>query len=99
MMQLAEQQSLLPPFTLLAALSQQNITLLCIAVFAAEGDNAPDACRMADAVSQLLAIRIPQAQAAVRQNMLLPSAVSNSQWLMPLSWKYVYGNFGNNGLY
>ena len=99
MMQLAEQQSLLPPFTLLGALSQQNVNLLCIAVFVAEGDNAPDACRMADAVSQLLAIQIPQDQVAKKQSMLLPSALSNSHWLMPLSWKFIYGNSGHHGLY
>lgn len=99
MVQLAEQQSLLPPFTLLEALGQQPVKLLCIAVFTAEGDNAPDACRMADAVSQLLGFRIPQTKSRNRQSLHLPSVVSDAQWLMPLSWKYVHGNVGTHGIY
>lgn len=98
-LQLAEQQSLLPPFTLLDALHQGTAKVLCIAMFAAEGDNAPDACRMADAVLQLLNIALPQDKAAARQTLHLPCVVSQGQWLMPLSWKYVYGNAGNQGLY
>lgn len=99
MMQLAEQQSLLPPFTLLDALRQHNVKLLCIAMFAAEGDNAPDGCCMADAALQWLGLTIPENKATAVQSLTLPSVVSQRQWLMPLSWKYVYGNTGSQGLY
>ena len=57
-------------------------------VFAAEGNNAPDARRLADAVNQYLNLTNPCRQEP-DMNDSLPEHV---HWLAPTSWKYVYGS-------
>ena len=82
---------------MLQAFRQHSLKLLCISVYAAEGNNAPDACRMADAACQYLQLSIPKHTAP--QSLDLPSVLTQAQWLMPLSWKYVYGSSGSQGMY
>lgn len=97
MAQIAEQYSLIPPFTMLQAFSQQSIELLCISVYANEGNNAPDACQMVDAACQYLQLTIPKHTPP--QTLDLPCMLTQAQWLMPLSWQCVYGNFGSQGMH
>ena len=72
MADLAQQQSLLPPWTLLQALSQHSIQPLCLLAFASEGNNAPDAMRVADAVNKYLrwwSHKLPSLMLSVRWQM------------------------------
>lgn len=95
MTELAHQQSLLPPWTLLDTLSQRDIKPLCLLAFAAEGNNAPDAMRIADALNKYLKLVEPQTSTSnsvpatdVGADSLSSMHVS---WLAPMSWKYVFG--------
>lgn len=90
MADLAQQQSLLPPWTLLEALSQHNITPLCLLAFASEGNNAPDAVRVADAVNKYLKLVEPQLESGNRMANGLP--LEHVPWLAPMSWQGLYGS-------
>lgn len=93
MADLAQQQSLLPPWTLLETLSQHNIKPLCLLAFASEGNNAPDAVRVAEAVNKYLKLVEPQAPQPEPGNEVangLPS--THVPWLAPLSWQSLYGS-------
>ena len=60
MADLRKQQSSLPPWTIVEAFQHGSITYTCILAFAAEGNNAPDAMQVADAVNQYLHLLISQ---------------------------------------
>ena len=93
MADLAQQQSLLPPWTLLEALRQHSIKPLCLLAFASEGNNAPDAMRVADAVNKYLKLVEPQTvqlEAGSHMTDNLPAV--HLPWLPPLSWQCLYGS-------
>ena len=101
MTELAHQQSLLPPWTLLEALDQQDIKTLCLLAFAAEGNNAPDAMHIADALNQYVKLVEPQGSTSVPSNSNITTDSLSSlhvPWLAPMSWKYVYGT-ASKGIY
>ena len=93
MADLAQQQSLLPPWTLLEALSQHSIQPLCLLAFASEGNNAPDAMRVADAVNKYLQLVEPQA-ARLDAGSLVADGLPAMQvpWLPPSSWQCLFGS-------
>ncbi|DBA94698.1 TPA: hypothetical protein ACH3X1_002259 [Trebouxia sp. C0004] len=100
MADLGQQQSVLPPWTLIEAFRHSSIAYTCIVVFAAEGNNAPDAMRVADAVNQYLDLLIQQQPQPNGKHHPSKGVVSlPSPWLAPLSWKYVYGPASSRGLY
>lgn len=93
MADLTQQQSLLPPWTLLEALSQHSIKPLCLLAFASEGNNAPDAVRVADALNKYLRLvepEAPQFQPDGQAANGLPAV--HMPWLPPLSWQCLYGS-------
>lgn len=99
MADLGQQQSLLPPWTLIEASQHSSIAYTCIVAFAAEGNNAPDAMRVANAVNQYLHLLIQQQQPQPTGKHHASKIVMSSPWLAPLSWKYVYGPASSRGFY
>ena len=93
MVDLAQQQSLLPPWTLLEALSQHSIKPLCLLAFASEGNNAPDAMRVADAVNTYLKLVEPQA-IQLEAGSQVADGLPVVSWLPPSSWQCLYGSAG-----
>lgn len=93
MADLAQQQSLLPPWTLLDALNQHSIQPLRLLAFASEGNNAPDAMRIADAVNKYLLLVEPQA-AKLDPSSHLTNGLPAMQvsWLPPSSWQCLFGS-------
>lgn len=93
MADLAQQQSLLPPWTLLEAFEHKGISCLCLAAFAAEGNNAPDAMQLADAANHYLHLLLQQQPQQDRKCSETNNRMRlSSPWVAPLSWKYVYGS-------
>ena len=93
MADLAQQQSLLPPWTLLEAFTQHSIKPLCLLVFASEGNNAPDATCVADAVNKYLKLVEPQAVQREAGSQVADSiSVVQVPWLPPLSWQCLFGS-------
>lgn len=93
MADLGQQQSLLPPWTLIKAFQHSSISYTCIAVFA-------DAMRVADAVNQYLHLLIQQQPQPNGKHHASKGVMSlPSPWLAPLSWKYVYGPASSRGFY
>ena len=90
MADLTQQQSLLPPWTFIEALSQQNITPLCLLAFASEGNNAPDAVRVADAVNKYLKLVEPPLDSG--RQVAEGSPPRHVPWLAPMSWQSLYGS-------
>ena len=97
MADMAQQQSLLPPWTLIEAFKHRSIAYTCMVAFAAEGNNAPDAMRAADHANQYLHLLIQQ-QSQPNGNQHASRGVM-SPWLAPMSWKYVYGPTSPRGFY
>ena len=100
MADLGQQQSLLPPWTLIEAFQHRSIAYTCVVAFAAEGNNAPDAMRVADAVNQYLHLLIQQQPQPNGRHHASKGVMSlPPPWLAPLSWKYVYGPASSRGFY
>ncbi|KAL3160802.1 hypothetical protein ABBQ38_009213 [Trebouxia sp. C0009 RCD-2024] len=90
MADLAQQRALLPPWTLIEALLQQNIMPLCLVAFASEGNNAPDAVRVADAVNRYLKLVEPQLEPGSQVANGAPAM--HVPWLPPMSWQCLFGS-------
>lgn len=90
MADLAQQQALLPPWTLIEALSQQNITPLCLVAFASEGNNAPDAVHVADAVNRYL--KLVGSQPKPGSQVADGPPAMHVPWLPPMSWQCLFGS-------
>jgi len=100
MADLGHQQSLLPPWTLIEAVQHRSIAYTCIVAFAAEGNNAPDAMPVADAVNQYLHLLMQQQPHPNGKHHASKGLTSlPPPWLAPLSWKYVYGPASSRGFY
>ena len=100
MTDLAQQQSQLPPWTLVEAFKHSSINHTCLLTFAAEGNNAPDAMHLADAVNHYLHLLVLQQPQQSGKHSRANGAMSTpSPWLAPLSWKYMYGAASSRGFY
>lgn len=93
---LQQQQSLLPPWTYLEALKQHEVHHTCIILFAAEGNNTPDAMRLADASNKYLHLLVGSLPSSLQTQ---SNGVASSIWAPPSSWKYVYGSMSSRGYY
>ena len=77
----------LPPWPLWRQLERSHLDAVALLAFAADGDNAGDAHKLAAHAAQLLSLCL---QAG--------SAFTELTWQQPLSWNHVYGGGRVEGL-
>lgn len=79
-----EEKRVLPPWPFVQACRVRNVALVGVVAFAVEGDNIPDAFRVADCARKLLASDKLGGVAEVGPD-------AKQDWIAPKSWQHVYG--------
>lgn len=80
------------PWPLLAAARATQLPLLALVVFAAEGDNVPDAIRLAQQAASVLEVFDDgDAESAGALNTGDLGAALGGRWAVPPSWQHLFG--------